>query len=72
MVNLSILSLNQKFLPDYLLEKQEVLKELDGLNEDERTIYGSDISTLNRLLRNQNFEIDKDEKYKLRVEMLLE
>ncbi|MHC5229399.1 hypothetical protein ACYSNW_14060 [Enterococcus sp. LJL99] len=72
MVNLSILSLNQKFLPDYLLEKQEVLKELDGLNEEEQSVYDSDISTLNQLLSNQNFEIDKDEEYKLRVEMLLE
>lgn len=71
MVNLSILSLNQKFLPDYLLEKKEVLKKLDGLNEEEQSVYDSDISTLNLLLSNQNFEIDKDEEYKLRVEMLL-
>ncbi|WP_088815867.1 MULTISPECIES: hypothetical protein [Listeria] len=53
MVNLSILSLNQKFLPDYLLEKQEVLKELDGLNEEEQSVYDSDISTLNQLLSNR-------------------
>ncbi|MHC5218142.1 hypothetical protein ACYSNR_15890 [Enterococcus sp. LJL128] len=72
MVNLSILSLNQNFLPDYLLEKQESLKEFGGLNEEEQSIYDSDMSTLNQLLSNQNFEIDKDEEYKLRVNMLLE
>ena len=72
MVNLSILSLKQDFLPDYLLEKQESLKMVNGLNEEEQSVYDSDISTLNQLLSNQKFEIDKDEEYKLRVNMLLE
>jgi hypothetical protein len=72
MVNLSILSLKQKILPDYLLEQQENLKELEGLTKEEQTIYDLDISILNQLLSNHKFIIDEDEEYKLRVKMLLE
>lgn len=72
MINLSILSLNKNFIPDYLLERQESLSKLEGLIEEEQLAYEIDINTLNRLLSNQNFEIDKDEEYRLRVNMLLE
>ncbi|MGX7418399.1 hypothetical protein ACWOFR_06295 [Carnobacterium gallinarum] len=72
MINLSILSLNKNFIPDYLLERQESLSKLEDLNEEEQLAYELDINTLNRLLSNQNFEIDKDEEYRLRVNMLLE
>lgn len=72
MVNLSILSLKQNFIPDYLLEKQKNLNKLDGLDKEEQTAYDLDISNLNRLLHDKNFEVDKDEEYKLRVDMLLE
>ena len=72
MINLSILSLKENFIPDYLLERQENLPKLEGLNEEEQSAYNWDINTLNQLLNNQNFEIDKDEEYRLRVNMLLE
>lgn len=72
MANLSILSLNQNFIPDYLLEKQEDLQKLEGLSEDEQSAYNLDMNNLNQLLRNRNFEVDKDEEYKSRVKMLLE
>lgn len=72
MINLSILSLNQNFLPDYLLERQKNFNKLDGLDKEEQTAYDLDISNLNTLLCDKNFEIDKDEEYKLRVDMLLE
>jgi len=71
MVNLSILSLNQNFIPDYLLERQKNLKKLDGLDKEEQTAYDLDLSNLNRLIHDKNFEVDKDEEYKLRVDMLL-
>ncbi|MBC2022854.1 hypothetical protein [Listeria booriae] len=72
MINLSILSLNKKFMPNYLLEKQEILPRLENLNEEEQSAYELDINTLNQLLSNQNFEIDKDEEYRVKVNMLLE
>lgn len=74
MVNLSILSLNQNFIPDYLLERQKNLNKLDGLDLDkeEQIAYDLDLSNLNRLLHDKNFEVDEDEEYKLRVDMLLE
>lgn len=71
MINLSILSLKENFIPDYLLERQENLSKLEGLNEEEQSAYNWDINALNQLLSNQNFEIDKDEEYRLRVNMLL-
>lgn len=71
MINLSILSLKENFIPDYLLERQENLSKLDGLNKEEQSAYNMDVNTLNQLLSNQNFEIDKDEEYRLRVNMLL-
>ena len=71
MINLSILSLRENFIPDYLLERQENLSKLEGLNEEEQSAYNWDINALNQLLSNQNFEIDKDEEYRLRVNMLL-
>ncbi|KRN57321.1 hypothetical protein [Carnobacterium divergens] len=71
MINLSILSLKENFIPDYLLERQENLSKLEGLNEEEQSAYNWDINVLNQLLSNQNFEIDKDEEYRLRVNMLL-
>lgn len=71
MINLSILSLKENFIPDYLLERQEHLSKLEGLNEEEQSAYNWDINALNQLLSNQNFEIDKDEEYRLRVNMLL-
>lgn len=71
MAKLSILSLNQNFIPDYLLEKQEDLQKLEGLSEDEQSAYNLDMNNLNQLLRNRNFEVDKDEEYKSRVKMLL-
>lgn len=71
MINLSILSLKENFIPDYLLERQENLPKLEGLNEEEQSAYNWDINALNQLLSNQNFEIDKDEEYRLRVNMLL-
>ncbi|CAM4073246.1 hypothetical protein HCJ57_12245 [Listeria booriae] len=71
MINLSILSLNKKFMPNYLLEKQEILPRLENLNEEEQSAYELDINTLNQLLSNQNFEIDKDEEYRVKVNMLL-
>ncbi|MBC1778117.1 hypothetical protein [Listeria booriae] len=72
MINLSILSLNKKFMPNYLLEKQEILPRFENLNEEEQSAYELDINTLNQLLSNQNFEIDKDEEYRVKVNMLLE
>lgn len=72
MINLSILSLNKKFMPNYLLEKQEILPRLENLNEEEQSADELDIDTLNQLLSNQNFEIDKDEEYRVKVNMLLE
>lgn len=71
MINLSFLSLKENFIPDYLLERQENLSKLEGLNEEEQSAYNWDIKALNQLLSNQNFEIDKDEEYRLRVNMLL-
>ena len=71
MITLSILSLKENFIPDYLLERQENLSKLEGLNEEEQSVYDWDINTLNQLLSNQNFEIDKVEEYKLRVNILL-
>ncbi len=71
MINLSILSLKENFIPDYLLERQENLSKLEGLNEEEQSAYNWDINALNQLLSNQNFEIDEDEEYRLRVNMLL-
>ncbi|MBC2379263.1 hypothetical protein HBP49_13825 [Listeria welshimeri] len=64
MINLSILSLKENFMPDYLLERQENLFKLEGLNEEEQSAYNWDINALNQLLSNQNFEIDKDEEYR--------
>lgn len=71
MINLSILSLKENFIQDYLLERQENLSKLDGLNKEEQSAYNMDVNTLNQLLSNQNFEIDKDEEYRVRVNMLL-
>lgn len=71
MINLSILSLKENFIPDYLLERQENLSKLEGLNEEEQSAYNWDINALNQLLSNQNFEIDKDKEYRLRVNILL-
>lgn len=71
-INLSILSLKQNFIPDYLLEKQGNLKKLENLTKKEQVNYEADINQLNHLLHNQKFEVDKDEEYKLRVNMLLE
>lgn len=58
MIIFSILSLNKNFIPDYLLERQEGLSKLEDLNEEEQLAYELNINTLNRLLSNQNFEID--------------
>ncbi|MBC1246483.1 hypothetical protein [Listeria booriae] len=66
------MSLNKKFMPNYLLEKQEILPRLENLNEEEQSADELDIDTLNQLLSNQNFEIDKDEEYRVKVNMLLE
>ncbi|MBC6135778.1 hypothetical protein HB825_13120 [Listeria booriae] len=66
------MSLNKKFMPNYLLEKQEILPRFENLNEEEQSAYELDINTLNQLLSNQNFEIDKDEEYRVKVNMLLE
>ncbi|MBC1501368.1 hypothetical protein HB943_12215 [Listeria weihenstephanensis] len=71
MINLSILSLKKNFIPDYLFEKQESLPKLEDLNEEDQSNYDLDINNLNQLLSNQNFEIEKDEEYRLRVNMLL-
>ncbi|RDX01171.1 hypothetical protein [Listeria kieliensis] len=71
MINLSILSLKENFIPDYLLERQENLSKLEDLNEEEQSAYNWDINALNQLLSNQNFEIVEDEEYRLRVNMLL-
>ncbi|MBC1232530.1 hypothetical protein [Listeria booriae] len=59
-------------MPNYLLEKQEILPRLENLNEEEQSADELDIDTLNQLLSNQNFEIDKDEEYRVKVNMLLE
>ncbi|MBC1529114.1 hypothetical protein [Listeria booriae] len=59
-------------MPNYLLEKQEILPRFENLNEEEQSAYELDINTLNQLLSNQNFEIDKDEEYRVKVNMLLE
>ncbi|MBC1552347.1 hypothetical protein HB901_06490 [Listeria booriae] len=72
MINLSILSLNRNFMPDYLVEKQDSLPKLRNLNEEEQPAYELDINTLNQFPSNQNFEIDKDEEYRVKVNMLLE
>lgn len=70
-VNLSILSMNQNFIPDFLLERQESITRLDDLSEEDKIMYNEDIFNLRKLLENQEYRIEKDEQYRLRVNMLL-
>ncbi|KMN45617.1 hypothetical protein [Bacillus sp. LK2] len=71
-MTLAILSLKQNFIPDYLLERLDSLKEIDALNDEEKSIYEEEKMNLQKLLDTQNYSIDKDDVYKLRVNMLLE
>lgn len=72
-LNLAILSLKQKFIPDYIFSRIEKIKNIDlkNLSLDDLSCYKKDLNSLDNLISEGDFEIDKDEMYYLRVSMLL-
>ncbi|WP_255377403.1 hypothetical protein [Listeria sp. ILCC797] len=72
-LNLAILSLKQKFIPDYIFNRIEKIKSIDlkDLSSDDFLCYKTDLSNFDELISKGDFEIDRDEMYSLRVNMLL-
>ncbi|MGX7419517.1 hypothetical protein ACWOFR_12030 [Carnobacterium gallinarum] len=72
-LNLAILSLKQKFIPDYIFSRIEKIKSigLKDLSSDDFLCYKTDLSNFDDLISKGDFEIDRDEMYSLRVNMLL-
>jgi len=72
-MTLAILSLKQNFIPDYLLERLDMdsFKKIEGLDTEEREIFKKEINSLENLLNTSDYKVDKDEAYRMRVNMLL-
>ncbi|MBL1231005.1 hypothetical protein IW492_17410 [Enterococcus sp. BWB1-3] len=72
-LNLAILSLKQKFIPDYIFDRVEKIKNIDlkDLSSDDLSCYKADLNNFDNLISQGDFEIDSDEIYSLRVNMLL-
>lgn len=72
-LNLAILSLKHKFIPDYIFGRVEKIKSIDlkDLSSDDFSCYKADLNNFDNLISKGDFEIDNDEMYSLRVNMLL-
>jgi len=68
---LSIISLEQNFIPDYLLEKIDSLEVTEELNDDEKAIYKEEKAKLESMLKTLDYRVEKNENYVERARMLL-
>jgi len=71
MLTLSILSLEQKFIPDYLLERIDKLEVVEELNDEEKVIYEDERAKLDKMLETMDYRINKNESYIERARMLI-
>lgn len=72
-LNLALISLKHGFMSNYILNRIEKIKKqpLKNLSSDEISQYNEDLTEIDNLLSQGDFEIDKDDIYLLRVSMLL-
>ncbi|MED1060348.1 hypothetical protein [Bacillus mycoides] len=72
-LNLALISLKHGFMPNYILNRIEKIKKqpLKNLSPDEISQYNEDLTEIDNLLSQGDFEIDKDDIYLLRISMLL-
>ncbi|SFD38709.1 hypothetical protein SAMN04488168_13628 [Bacillus sp. 491mf] len=72
-LNLALISLKHGFIPDYILTRIERVKKqsLENLSPEENFQYNEDLTEIDNLLSQGDFEVDKDGIYSLRVNMLL-
>ncbi|MBJ8107584.1 MULTISPECIES: hypothetical protein [Bacillus cereus group] len=72
-LNLALISLKHGFMPNYILNRIEKIKKqpLKNLSPDEISQYNEDLTEIDNLLSQGDFDIDKDDIYLLRISMLL-
>ncbi|EOP60268.1 hypothetical protein IKQ_06017 [Bacillus cereus VDM053] len=72
-LNLALISLKHGFMSNYIFNSIEKIKKqpLKNLSPDEISQYNKDLTEIDNLLLQGDFEIDKDDIYLLRVSMLL-
>ena len=69
-LSLALICLKQKFIPDYILDRLLALRDFPDFRENEINHYNKDKSGVLSLLKNKQYRIDKDENYKMRIDLL--
>ncbi len=72
LINLGIISMTNNFLPDYIFERIERIKEIKlDLTGNNLSQYLSDLKDFNRLIEKNDFKIDVNIGYTERVNVIL-